>query len=92
MRHEAFLGYSYAIAGTYPTEKERGGQMLHPDFDHGWGRERVARMREEVEHNRLVSGLGRGSRSANGVGLGEESGFRRSAVARATTFATALFK
>jgi hypothetical protein len=72
--------------GRYPTEKERGRQMYHPDFDYGLGRERVVQMRNEVELNRLKSRL------AKAAGLSEESGFRRSMVTRGTTFVTALFK
>jgi hypothetical protein len=41
--------------------------MFHPDFDHGLGKERMAQMRKEVQHNRLEAGLAREAR------LGEEA-------------------
>jgi hypothetical protein len=75
-------------AGTCPTEKERDGKMFHPDLDYGLGKERVAWMRKEVEHNRLESSLAKATRSSSS----EEPVPRRGIVARGATILTALFK
>ncbi len=40
--------------------------MFHPDFDHGLGKERMAQMRKEVQHNGLEAGLAKAR-------LGEEA-------------------
>jgi hypothetical protein len=80
----AFGPYSCSSAGTYPTEKRRGG-LMYQDFDRGLARERTARMREEVEHNRLDASLARAARSdGDGVARGGR-------VARAAALLTALF-
>lgn len=96
--------YSFFNAGTYPTEKERGEDMLHPYFDRESGRERVVQMRTEVEHNRLEARLmAREDRLAKAASLSEqarlakaclseEAVLRRGMVARGTTFVTALFR
>jgi hypothetical protein len=53
---------------------------MYQDFDYGLARERTARMREEVERNRLDARLARTARS-------EEDG-----AARGVALATALFR
>ena len=59
--------------------------MIYTELDHGLGKERVARMREEVEHNRLDASLARAARSdGDGVARGGR-------VARAAALLTALF-
>jgi hypothetical protein len=58
---------------------------MYQDFDRGLARERTARMREEVEHNRLDASLARAARSdGDGVARGGR-------VARAAALLTALF-
>jgi hypothetical protein len=59
---------------------------MYQDFDHGLARERTARMREEVEHNRLKARLVRTARS-NGEGVP-----RGGRVARGAVLVTALFR
>jgi hypothetical protein len=58
---------------------------MYQDFDHGLARERTARMREEVERNRLKARLARTARSD---GEGVAHGGR---VARGAALVTALF-
>ncbi len=84
MLRGAFWGYSCFSAGTYPTEKQRGG-LMYQDFDRGLARERTARMREEVERNRLDTRLARVARS-DGDGVAG-----RGRVARGAALLTALF-
>jgi hypothetical protein len=62
--------------------------MFHPDFDHGLGKERMAQMRKEVQHNRLEAGLAREAR------LGEEAVplLRGGVLTRGTTFVAALLR
>ena len=74
------------MAGTFPTEKERGGGMLHPNFERELGRERVAQMRAEVERNRLETRLAKAARSEEDVAA------RRGRVARGVALVTALFR
>jgi hypothetical protein len=81
--------------------------MFHPDFDHyGLGKERMAQMRKEVQHNRLEAGLAREARSAKAASLGEEARLakarlaeeavpllrKRGMLTRGRTFAAALFR
>jgi hypothetical protein len=58
---------------------------MYQDFERGLARERTARMREEVEHNRLDARLARAARS-------EDDGVARGGrVARGAALLTALF-
>ena len=57
--------------------------MLHPDFDHGLGKERMAQMRKEVQHNRLEAGLAREARSARAASLGKEARLAKARLAKA---------
>jgi hypothetical protein len=59
--------------------------MFHPDFDdYGLGKERMAQMRKEVQHNRLEARLAKAR-------LGEEAVPRRGGVlTRRTAFVAAL--
>ncbi len=73
--------------------------MFHPDFDYGLGKERVAQMRTEIEHNRLEARLVREARLAKAASLSEEARLAKSAthhrrgmLTRGTTFVTALFR
>ena len=81
--------------------------MFHSDFDHyGLGKERMAQMRKEVQHNRLEAGLAREARSARAASLGEEARLAKARLAeeavpllrkggmltRGRTFAAALFR
>ena len=84
MLRGAFRHYSFSSAGTYPTEKRRGG-LMYQDFDRGLARERTAQMRKEVEHNRLDARLARADRS-DGEGVA-----RGGRVARGAALLTALF-
>jgi hypothetical protein len=84
MRHGAFRDYSCFSAGTYPTEKQRGG-LMYQDFDYGLARERTVQMRKEVAHNRLDARLARAARS-DGDGVAS-----RGRVARGAALLTALF-
>ena len=59
---------------------------MYHDFDRGLGRERMAQMRAEVEHDRLEARLARAARS-DGGGVG-----RRGRVARGAALVTALFR
>ncbi len=60
--------------------------MFHPGFDHGLGKERMAQMRKEVQHNRLEASLAKAR-------LGEEAVPRRGGVlTRGTTFVAALLR
>ena len=85
MRRGLFRGYSCSSAGTYPTEKQRGG-LMYQDFDRGLAREQTSQMRKEVEHNRLDARLARAARS-DGDGAAS-----RGRVARGFVLATALFR
>jgi len=60
--------------------------MLHHDFEFGSGRERMAQMRTEVEHNRLEARLAKAARS------NEEVTLPRGMVARSAAVVTALFR
>ncbi len=77
-------GYSCFSAGKYPTEKQRSGLMYH-DFDHLLARERMTKMRKEVDDDRLAR-LARASRSD------EDGVARRGRVARGAALVTALFR
>jgi hypothetical protein len=58
---------------------------MYQDFDRGLAGERTARMREEVERNRLDARLARAARSdGNGVARGGR-------IARGAALLTALF-
>ena len=103
MRRRGSCSYSCFGTGTFRTEKERGEGMLHPDFERELGRERVARMRAEVDHDRLEARLTREDRLAKVVGLSEEARLakarsgketvvRGSMFARGATFVAALFR
>ena len=59
---------------------------MYQDFDHGLARERTARMREEVERNRLKARLARAARSD------EDGVASRGRVARVVALVTALFR
>ena len=85
MRWSLLRAYSFFSAGTGPTEKQRSQKMYH-DFDHGLARERMVRMRTEVEHNRLEASLARAARS------NEDSFTRRGTLARGAALVTALFR
>jgi hypothetical protein len=82
MRRGSSRDYSCFSAGTYPTEKQRGG-LMYQDFDRGLARERTVQMRKEVEHNRLDARLARAARP-DGVA-------REGRVARGAALLTALF-
>ena len=85
MLRGSFGDYSCPSAGTYPTEKRRGG-LMYQDFDRGLARERTAQMRKEVEHYRLDARLAKAARSdEDGVGS-------RGRVARGVALVTALFR
>jgi len=60
--------------------------VIYTELDHGLGKERVARMREEVEHNRLKARLARTVRSD------EDGVASRGRVARVVALVTALFR
>jgi hypothetical protein len=77
--------------------------MLHPNFERELGRERVAQMRMEVEHNRLEARLAREARFAKASSLSEEARLakarlgegtvlRGGMLGRGTTFVAALFR
>jgi hypothetical protein len=59
---------------------------MYNGFDRGLAGERTARMREEVEQNRLDARLARAARSAG------DGATRRGRVARGVALATALFR
>ncbi len=103
MRRGVPYRYSCFRAGTIPTEMERGEGMLHPNFERELGRERVTRMRKEVERNRLEARLAREARFAKASSLSEEARLakarlggeavlRGGVLSRGTTFVAALFK
>ena len=85
MLRGAFGDYSCPSAGTYPSEKQRGGLMYY-DFDRGLARERTAQMREEVERNRLDARLAEAARS------NDDSTTHRGRVARGVALVTALLR
>ena len=77
--------------------------MLHPHFERELGRERVAKLRREVAHDRLEARLTREDRLAKVVSLSEEARrakarvseapvVRGGMVARGATFVAALFR
>ena len=77
--------------------------MLHPNFERELGRERVAQMRTEVEHNRLDARSAREARLSRAAALseearlakarsGEEVVLRRGMIARGTSFVAALLR
>jgi hypothetical protein len=103
MRPRAPHSYSCFKAGAFPAEKERGEVMLHPNFERELGRERVARMRAEVEHSHLEARLAREARFAKASGLSEEARLakarlreetvlRGGLLGRGTTIVAALFR
>jgi hypothetical protein len=103
MRRGAPYRYSCFGAGTFPTEMERGRAMLHPNFERELGRERVAQMRTEVEHNRLDARSAREARLSRAAALSEEARLakarsggeavlRGGVLGRGTTFVAALFR
>jgi hypothetical protein len=103
MRRGTPYRYSCFRAGTFPTEMERGEGMLHPNFERELGRERVAQMRKEVEHNRLKARSAREARLSRAAALseeaclakarlGEEVVLRRGMIARGTSFVAALLR
>ncbi len=76
---------------------------MHPNLERELGRERVAQMRTEVEHNRLDARLMREARLSRAAALseearlakahlGEEVVLRRGMIARGTTFVAALLR
>ena len=76
---------------------------MHPNFERELARERVAQMRTEVEHNRLVARSAREARLSRAAALseearlakarlGEEVVLRRGIVARGTSFVAALLR
>ena len=85
MLRGSFRHYSCPSAGTYPTEKRRGG-LMYQDFDRGLARERTAQMRNEVDRYRLDARLAKVVRSD------EEGVARRGRVARGGALVTALFR
>ena len=90
-------------AGAFPAEKERGEGILHPNFERELGRERVAQLRREVDHDRLEARLRREDRLAKVASLSEEARLakarsgeapvvRGGVVSRGATFVAALFR
>ena len=87
-----------------PDLKGKGEGMLHPNLERELGRERVAQMRKEVEHNRLDARLARKGRLSRAAALSEEARLAkarlseeanargRGLVSRGTTFVTAMFR
>ncbi len=77
--------------------------MLHPDLERELGRERVARMREEIERNRLDTRSAREHRLSRAAALSEEARLakahlaagdddrRGSTLAHGAAFAASLF-
>ena len=76
---------------------------MHPNFERELARERVTRMRTEVERNRLEARLAREARLSRAVALseearlakarlGEEAVLRRDMIARGTSFVAALLR
>ena len=103
MRHGSSHRYTCYMAGTLPAGKERGGGMLHPNFERELARERVAQMRTEVEHNRLEARSAREARLSRATALseearlakarlGEDASLRGSMIARGTSFVAALLR
>ena len=99
----AFRDYSCSSAGAFPTETERGRQMMYQGFEQELARDRVAQMRTEVEHNRLETRLAREARFAKASSLSEEARLakarlgegamvRGGILGRGTTFVAALFR
>ncbi len=91
------------MAGTLPAGKERGGVMLHPNFERELARERVARMRTDVERNRLEARSAREARLSRAAALSEEASLakarlggeavlRGGVLARGTSFVAALLR
>ena len=77
--------------------------MLHPHVERELGRERVAQMRTEVEHNRLKARSAREARLSRAAALseearlakarlGEDASLRRGMIARGTSFVAALLR
>ena len=97
MRHGSSHRYTCYMAGTLPAGKERGGGMLHPNFERELARERVAQMRTEVEHNRLEARLSRATVLSAEARLAkarfsEDASLRGSMIARGTSFVAALLR
>ena len=76
---------------------------MHPNLERELGRERVARMRTEVEHNRLEARSAREARLSRATALseearlakarlGEDASLRGSMIARGTSFVAALLR
>ena len=59
---------------------------MYQDFDYGLARQRTARMREEVERNRLKARLARAARSD------EDGATRRGRVASSVALVSALLR
>jgi len=77
--------------------------MLHPNLERELGRERVAQMRKEVEHNRLDARSAREHRLSRAAALSEEARLAKARVsedaslrggilARGTSFVAALLR
>jgi hypothetical protein len=103
MRRGAPYRYSCFGAGTFPILKERSEDMLHPNFERELGRERVAQMRKEVEHNRLDARSAREHRLSRAAALSEEARLakarsggeavlRGGVLTRGTAFVAALLR
>ncbi len=76
---------------------------MHPNFERELARERVARMRTEVEHNRLEARSAREARLSRAAALseqarlakarlGEDASLHGGMVARGTSFVAALLR
>ena len=65
---------------------------MHPNLERELGRERVARMRTEVEHNRLEARSAREARLSRATALSEDASLRGSMIARGTSFVAALLR
>ena len=103
MRPGAPRSYSCFRAGAFLAEKERGGGMLHPNFERELGRERAAQMRAEVERNRLDARSAREARLSRAAALSEEASLakarsggdaslRGGVLGRGTSFVAALLR
>lgn len=71
--------------------------MIYTELDHGLGKERAARMREEVGRNRLEARLAKAASLSEEARLAKARvadgaiGRKRGVLARGATFAAALF-
>ncbi len=102
MRRGGPRSYYSLGAETHPTEQERGKGMLHPHLERELGRERVARMREEIERDRLEARLTREDRLSRAAALSEQARLAKARISeepvphrgmlhRSATFAASLF-